>query len=116
LIDALPTSGRTGTLRRRTMGVAAGRIVAKTGTLSGASALSGFIRDKAGRERWVFAAIGNRENSPNGLLSTRQDELMKILVRTLDEGGWKPSDPASVKPPLKRYKPGTKVRVDGAGS
>lgn len=44
LASALPVAGRTGTLRRRMQATpAAGRVLAKTGTLDDVSALSGFV-------------------------------------------------------------------------
>lgn len=87
LLRVLPESGRSGTLRGRSMGGQAGRVAAKTGTLSGAQALSGFIRDTQGRERWVFSMLGNAPANTNGRLKMRQDQIMKILFREMDSGG-----------------------------
>jgi serine-type D-Ala-D-Ala carboxypeptidase/endopeptidase (penicillin-binding protein 4) len=55
LLAALPVAGRTGTLERRMRGTAAaGVVLAKTGTTSNASALSGFVGD-----RYVFSILQN---------------------------------------------------------
>jgi serine-type D-Ala-D-Ala carboxypeptidase/endopeptidase (penicillin-binding protein 4) len=57
--DSLPLSGKDGTLRNRMKGTAAeGRISAKTGTLGGVSALSGFVTTTEGR-RLVFSLLEN---------------------------------------------------------
>lgn len=110
LIECLPESGRSGTLRHRSLGYKSGRIAAKTGTLSGVSALSGFIRDRAGNERWVFSMIANAPKSTNGFLTRRQNEIMKILLRKLDAGP-RTAKSAAARPKIKRYRPGTKVHV-----
>jgi D-alanyl-D-alanine carboxypeptidase/D-alanyl-D-alanine-endopeptidase (penicillin-binding protein 4) len=63
--DALPIAGIDGTLRNRFKGTAAeNNLRAKTGTLSSASSLSGFVRDAAG-EDLVFSVMVN--NYPDGI-------------------------------------------------
>jgi D-alanyl-D-alanine carboxypeptidase/D-alanyl-D-alanine-endopeptidase (penicillin-binding protein 4) len=55
----LPVGGVDGTLRRRFVGTPLqGRIFAKSGTLSGTNALSGFMTAKSGRTL-VFSAFAN---------------------------------------------------------
>jgi D-alanyl-D-alanine carboxypeptidase/D-alanyl-D-alanine-endopeptidase (penicillin-binding protein 4) len=55
LLAALPVAGRSGTLVHRMRGTAAaGVVLAKTGTTSNASALSGFVGD-----RYVFSILQN---------------------------------------------------------
>jgi D-alanyl-D-alanine carboxypeptidase/D-alanyl-D-alanine-endopeptidase (penicillin-binding protein 4) len=62
--DALPIAGVDGTLRNRLKGTPAeNNLRAKTGTLSSASSLSGFVRDAAGEEI-VFSIMVN--NYPEG--------------------------------------------------
>lgn len=62
--NALPIAGRSGplvggTLASRMAGTpAAGNVHAKTGTLSGVNALSGFVTDASGREL-VFSSVSN---------------------------------------------------------
>jgi D-alanyl-D-alanine carboxypeptidase/D-alanyl-D-alanine-endopeptidase (penicillin-binding protein 4) len=58
--ESLPVAGVSGTLRRRMRGTAAaGRCAAKTGTLTGVSALSGVCRTTGGR-RVAFSLLENR--------------------------------------------------------
>jgi serine-type D-Ala-D-Ala carboxypeptidase/endopeptidase (penicillin-binding protein 4) len=76
LFSSLPVAGRTGTLRRRMRGsVAAGRVVAKTGTTREASALAGYVK-----RRYVFAILQN--GSPVSLWSARraQDRFAAVLA------------------------------------
>jgi D-alanyl-D-alanine carboxypeptidase/D-alanyl-D-alanine-endopeptidase (penicillin-binding protein 4) len=57
--DAMPIAGRDGTLASRMRGTPAeGNVHAKTGTLSGVRALSGYFTTAAG-ERMVFSMIAN---------------------------------------------------------
>ncbi len=58
VVGALPIAGREGTLRGR-LGRTHGRVRAKTGTLAGASALTGVITDDAGAPRLAFAVLVN---------------------------------------------------------
>jgi D-alanyl-D-alanine carboxypeptidase/D-alanyl-D-alanine-endopeptidase (penicillin-binding protein 4) len=61
--DTLPIGGVDGTLRRRFGGTSLeGRIFAKTGTLRGTNALSGFMLTKSG-QMLVFAAFANERPS-----------------------------------------------------
>ncbi len=83
-IECLAVSGRSGTLRGRNFGGSAGRVVGKTGTLSGVGALSGYIRDNSGRERYVFSLVGNAPTNTRGRLTTRQNQIMNILLRRMD--------------------------------
>jgi D-alanyl-D-alanine carboxypeptidase/D-alanyl-D-alanine-endopeptidase (penicillin-binding protein 4) len=86
LVDALPISGRQGTLRNRSFTPRGGRVQAKTGTLAGVSSLTGYIRDKSGEPRLVFAVIGNAPGDTDGRLAMRINELMKLLIEDLDAG------------------------------
>ena len=59
LIDSLPTAGVDGTLDDRMRGSAAqGNCHAKTGTLTGVSALSGYCFNESGR-KFVFSILMN---------------------------------------------------------
>jgi D-alanyl-D-alanine carboxypeptidase/D-alanyl-D-alanine-endopeptidase (penicillin-binding protein 4) len=75
---SLPLAGRTGTIRKRMRGTAAvGRCRAKTGTLSGVSALAGYCRSRSGR-RFVFALLMNGVNVWRARLA--QDRIAAALA------------------------------------
>jgi serine-type D-Ala-D-Ala carboxypeptidase/endopeptidase (penicillin-binding protein 4) len=79
LRDALPVAGRTGTLRYRMRGTAAaGRCQAKTGTLSGVSALVGYC-DSRGGQLVGFAFLMNGV-SVSGARSL-QDRMVASIAR-----------------------------------
>ena len=71
LFRALPVGGRDGTLRHRRLGPA---VHAKTGTLTNASALSGYVR-----HRYAFAILQN--GSHLGLAHNAQDRFASVLAR-----------------------------------
>lgn len=80
IIDAMPKAGRDGTLRAR-LQQSQGRVRAKTGTLAGASALTGFVADEAGHPRLGFSIL------VNGNIGVRQaerlqDEIVMALVHS----------------------------------
>jgi serine-type D-Ala-D-Ala carboxypeptidase/endopeptidase (penicillin-binding protein 4) len=60
--SSLPVAGRTGTLSKRMRSTAArGRCHAKTGTLTGVSALSGYCTSRS-RRTLVFSVLMNHAN------------------------------------------------------
>jgi D-alanyl-D-alanine carboxypeptidase/D-alanyl-D-alanine-endopeptidase (penicillin-binding protein 4) len=76
LIGALPVAGRSGTLGRRMRGtVAAGRVRAKTGTLSVASALSGYVKRK-----YAFSIIQNGSPVSHFWARRAQDRFAAVLA------------------------------------
>jgi D-alanyl-D-alanine carboxypeptidase/D-alanyl-D-alanine-endopeptidase (penicillin-binding protein 4) len=76
LHSALAVAGRNGTLRRRMRGsVAAGRVVAKTGTTREASALSGYVR-----RRFVFAILQNGSPVSQFWARRAQDRFAAVLA------------------------------------
>ena len=76
LIAALPLAGRSGTLNGRMRGtVAAGRVRAKTGTLSVASALSGYVRRK-----YAFSIIQNGSPVSHFWARRAQDRFAAVLA------------------------------------
>jgi len=82
-VDALPVAGRDGTLRNRLKGTAAeGRVMAKTGTLTVASCLSGYVVTRAG-ERLVFSILMNQFDRKTGSRKARQiqDAIAELLAR-----------------------------------
>ncbi len=82
-VNALPVAGRDGTLRSRLKGTAAeGRVMAKTGTLTVASSLSGYVVTRAG-ERLAFSILMNQFDRKTGSRQARlvQDAIAERLAR-----------------------------------
>jgi D-alanyl-D-alanine carboxypeptidase/D-alanyl-D-alanine-endopeptidase (penicillin-binding protein 4) len=80
VVSALPVAGWEGTLaqRYRVSGVtAAGRVRAKTGTLTGVVALAGLVRDRSGR-LLVFAFVADRV--PNGTTLAAEAALDRVAA------------------------------------
>ena len=78
-IQSLAVAGRSGTLAGRMRGTAAaGRCAAKTGTLSGASALSGYCFHSADRAT-VFSILNNRVNTDRARRA--QDRMVALIAR-----------------------------------
>ncbi|MEZ5207381.1 MAG: D-alanyl-D-alanine carboxypeptidase/D-alanyl-D-alanine-endopeptidase [Acidimicrobiales bacterium] len=81
LADGLSVAGESGTLRDRLRGSAlAGRLRAKTGTLSEVNALAGFVTTDDGREL-TFAMIVNDDEEEG---YQRLDELALALLSATD--------------------------------
>ncbi len=79
-LAALPVAGRDGTIRSRMEGTdAAGQVLAKTGTLDGVVALSGYV-ETAGRERLAFAVLVNDHGRRAAAVTQRVDELATFLA------------------------------------
>lgn len=80
LLDSLPTSGVSGTLRRRLRerGVK-GRVHAKTGTLNEhrARALAGYVDGRKGEAGYVFAILLNGAGASSALI----DDLVREIAR-----------------------------------
>ena len=74
----LPVAGRSGTLAGRFRGTAAeGRVVAKTGTIIGGSALTGVVTTASGHQA-VFSVVVNGDGAPAA--SRALDELVVALA------------------------------------
>ncbi len=77
---SLPVAGRSGTLAGRMLGSAAeGRCRAKTGTLTGVSALSGYCVTRAGR-RYAFSILMNGVYD-TGAARAAQDRIAALIAR-----------------------------------
>lgn len=86
-IRALPVAGVDGTLRRRMVGtIAQRRVQAKTGTLTGVSALSGYARTLSG-ERLAFSIIMNGHTCGPERVRRMQDHVCIALVGLEREEG-----------------------------
>lgn len=127
LAECLPRSGISGTLKGRSFGTESGRVLAKTGTLSGATSLSGVMNDRAGRPRFVFSILSNAPDTTYGRLKSRIDQIMKIMFETMDSGSLPEDRPSLLVTdgsssgsgsasgaPMKRRAPGTKVHMEGS--
>jgi D-alanyl-D-alanine carboxypeptidase/D-alanyl-D-alanine-endopeptidase (penicillin-binding protein 4) len=84
LFPGLPVGGYSGTLRDRyrkatTGGSAAGQVRAKTGTLSGLSAIAGIVIDADGRTL-VFAVIADAVTGGGGNPSPSQEALDRVAA------------------------------------
>jgi D-alanyl-D-alanine carboxypeptidase/D-alanyl-D-alanine-endopeptidase (penicillin-binding protein 4) len=77
LFGVLPVSGRDGTLEdRMTRPPARGNVRAKTGTLNGVSALSGYVR-----ERYAFAILVNAAGLSSYAAHAAQDRFASVLAQ-----------------------------------
>jgi D-alanyl-D-alanine carboxypeptidase/D-alanyl-D-alanine-endopeptidase (penicillin-binding protein 4) len=75
-----PIAGRDGTLQHRFRGeFAAGRLRAKTGSLSHVNSLSGYVTARNG-ERLAFSLLSNNVLLPNAEVRHRLDELAETLA------------------------------------
>lgn len=78
--DALPIAGVDGTLKNRLKGtLAENNLRAKTGTLSSAASLSGFVRDAAGEEL-VFSIMVNNYEEDIDIRSVCIDPIAILLA------------------------------------
>lgn len=85
---SLAVAGRSGTLSdRMRKGSAAGHCQAKTGTLSGVTALAGYCSVKNGG-RLAFAILMNGTNAGAG--RPRQDRIVQALARWRRPASWTP--------------------------
>lgn len=82
LVASLPVAGaageRGGTLGERLIGSV--KVYAKTGTMTGVSSLSGFMRAASGRDL-VFSVLMDNYPGPTGDLRRLQDDLVEKLAR-----------------------------------
>jgi len=77
-LRSLPVAGVSGTLRNRlALRATRGKILAKTGTTSRASALAGFVR-----QRYVFAILQNGSPVSYWTARTAQDRFVTVLARS----------------------------------
>jgi serine-type D-Ala-D-Ala carboxypeptidase/endopeptidase (penicillin-binding protein 4) len=77
-LTSLAVAGVSGTLEKRLdRRLTRGRVIAKTGTTSQASALAGFVR-----RRYVFAIIQNGSPVPYWSARAAQDRFVRVLARS----------------------------------
>jgi serine-type D-Ala-D-Ala carboxypeptidase/endopeptidase (penicillin-binding protein 4) len=79
-IGSLPVGGIDGTLQSRFRhGITRGQVRAKTGTLSGASALAGYTRSRRSGDL-IFVLMANHFTSSSGPVRAAQDAFVERLV------------------------------------
>jgi D-alanyl-D-alanine carboxypeptidase/D-alanyl-D-alanine-endopeptidase (penicillin-binding protein 4) len=82
--DSLSTAGVSGTLRQRFLNtLAVGKLQAKTGTLTGVSALSGYL-DIPGFQPVVFSLMVNQSNQSAIIQRQAIDKIVLLLTRLRD--------------------------------
>jgi serine-type D-Ala-D-Ala carboxypeptidase/endopeptidase (penicillin-binding protein 4) len=78
---SLPVAGKSGTLKSRFRGtLAEGIVQAKTGTLSGAVSLSGYVNAPQ-YEPLVFSILVNQSEQPASVLRQAIDEIVVLLAQ-----------------------------------
>ena len=78
--DSLPLGGYTGTLRSRYRGGdARGNVRAKTGYISGARTLSGYVRSASG-DLIAFSLLCNNYTVPTSRVNRAQDQIVELLA------------------------------------
>ncbi len=80
-VDALPVSGRTGTMRYRlSEGGLAGKVVAKTGTLDSVGSLSGYVRASSGRTI-AFSIMANHHTCSSAAVRASINDIVELLAK-----------------------------------
>ncbi|MFM8004855.1 MAG: D-alanyl-D-alanine carboxypeptidase/D-alanyl-D-alanine-endopeptidase, partial [Dolichospermum sp.] len=78
---SLPIAGMTGSLRNRFLNTtAAGIVQGKTGSMTGVSALSGYV-NSANYEPLVFSIMVNQSEQPSRIVRTAIDEIVVLLAQ-----------------------------------
>jgi serine-type D-Ala-D-Ala carboxypeptidase/endopeptidase (penicillin-binding protein 4) len=79
-LAALPVAGTPGTLERRLLGTAAANNARiKTGSLSNARGIAGFVRTRDG-EMLAFSILANNFNAPGALVDRASDGIITALA------------------------------------
>lgn len=93
-LAALPVAGHDGTLDRRMTGTELQRMVqAKTGTISNARSLSGFLTAPSG-ERVIFSIIANNFLRPAAEVDAIAEGALKRVLREVSSGASQAPPPA----------------------
>ena len=83
LLRSLPVAGIDGSLHARFKGSPCrGRVLAKTGTIAGVSALSGYVLDGQGRVRYAFSVLGNRLHNGTDPAKNLQETICEMLYES----------------------------------
>ena len=88
LLESLPISGEYGSLKDRLAAAPyRGRVLAKTGYISGVSCLSGYVLGRAGRPDVAFAILINDVPRKRVRQAKRlHDDICRLLVDSLNGG------------------------------
>jgi D-alanyl-D-alanine carboxypeptidase/D-alanyl-D-alanine-endopeptidase (penicillin-binding protein 4) len=93
-LASLPVSGHDGTLDERMVGSELQRAVqAKTGTISNARALSGFLTAPSG-ERYIFSIIANNFLRPSSEVDAVAESALRRVLREARPAAPREPDPA----------------------
>jgi len=79
-VESLPQSGVSGTLRHRLGGGMARRVRAKTGTLDGVAALSGYVTANSGRTIY-FSIMANNYTTSASPIRAKIDDIVELLAQ-----------------------------------
>jgi serine-type D-Ala-D-Ala carboxypeptidase/endopeptidase (penicillin-binding protein 4) len=78
--NALPIAGIDGTIKDRMKGTPAeGNVHAKTGSISAARSLSGYVTTADG-ERLIFSVLANNWTTPSSAVTTVADQIAEALA------------------------------------
>ncbi len=90
-VRSLAIAGIDGSLRRKLAGPAKGRILGKTGSLVGVSALSGYVLDRKAAPKLAFSIIVNGRTGGKGFSArSLQRDICEMLIRAIDAPTTKP--------------------------
>lgn len=84
-LDSLAVAGDSGTLRKRFRGAMEGKVYAKTGYISGVSALSGYI--DCGNDRWVAFSFLYNKISSTAPAKQAQEQACQIVYKQMQTAG-----------------------------
>lgn len=87
-IDSLPISGKTGTLKKRLQAHDhQGVVLAKTGTLSGKSALAGYLKYKSNKKidkTLIMVIMINQSIAPSADIKKLEDNIVNLILHHPD--------------------------------
>ena len=84
-VRSLAVAGVDGSMRRRLKGPCRGRILAKTGSLAGVSALSGYVLDRTGVPALAFSVLTNgRTHGKTLSAKAMEDRICRLLLEAVD--------------------------------
>jgi D-alanyl-D-alanine carboxypeptidase/D-alanyl-D-alanine-endopeptidase (penicillin-binding protein 4) len=83
-VSGLPVAGVDGTLKHRLAGTPLqGHVLAKTGSMTGVSSLSGYVCDDTGKPRWAFSILENGFVVKDSAVKGAEDAVLMRLWHVL---------------------------------